>query len=77
VSTTILLNSGVYRLFGTPFGIKITPPVKHYIILSNKWGAVHVHAGFHWETLTKKIPVKKDRLLGSEEICIHSCNVIL
>ncbi|WP_419516915.1 hypothetical protein, partial [Hominenteromicrobium sp.] len=41
VSTTILLNSGVYRLFGTPFGIKITPPVKHYIILSNKWGAVH------------------------------------
>ena len=42
VSTTILLNSGVYRLFGTPFGIKITPPVKHYIILSNKWGAVHL-----------------------------------
>ncbi|WP_418783579.1 hypothetical protein, partial [Hominenteromicrobium sp.] len=42
VSTTILLNSGVYRLFGTPFGIKITPPVKHYIILSNKWGAVQV-----------------------------------
>ena len=31
----------MYRLFGTPFGIKITPPVKHYIILSNKWGAVH------------------------------------
>jgi hypothetical protein len=30
----------VYRLFGTPFGIKITPPVRHYIILSNKWGAV-------------------------------------
>ncbi|WP_417416334.1 hypothetical protein, partial [Hominenteromicrobium sp.] len=41
VSTTSFLNSGVYRLFGTPFGIKITPPVKHYIILSNKWGAVH------------------------------------
>ena len=45
VSTTILLNSGVYRLFGTPFGIKITPPVKHYIILSNKWGAVHTERG--------------------------------
>ncbi|WP_418783723.1 hypothetical protein, partial [Hominenteromicrobium sp.] len=44
VSTTILLNSGVYRLFGTPFGIKITPPVKHYIILSNKWGAVQVRS---------------------------------
>ena len=42
VSTTSFLNSGVYRLFGTPFGIKITPPVKHYIILSNKWGAVHI-----------------------------------
>ena len=41
VSTTSFLNSGVYHLFGTPFGIKITPPVKHYIILSNKWGAVH------------------------------------
>ncbi|WP_418932171.1 hypothetical protein, partial [Hominenteromicrobium sp.] len=37
--------SGVYRLFGTPFGIKITPPVKHYIILSNKWGAVQKTAG--------------------------------
>jgi len=34
------LNSGVYRLFGTPFGIKITPLVRHYITLSNKWGAV-------------------------------------
>ena len=45
VSTTILLNSGVYRLFGTPFGIKITPPVKHYIILSNKWGVVLVRDG--------------------------------
>ena len=45
VSTTILLNSGVYRLFGTPFGIKITPPVKHYIILSNKWGAVQQAPG--------------------------------
>ena len=43
VSTTSFLNSGVYRLFGTPFGIKITPPVKHYIILSNKWGAVHCY----------------------------------
>ena len=42
VSTTSFLNSGVYRLFGTPFGIKITPPVRHYIILSNKWGAVHL-----------------------------------
>ncbi|SHK71314.1 hypothetical protein SAMN02745138_02215, partial [[Clostridium] lactatifermentans DSM 14214] len=31
----------VYRLFGTPFGIKITPLVIQYIILSNKWGAVH------------------------------------
>ncbi|WP_418581113.1 hypothetical protein, partial [Hominenteromicrobium sp.] len=41
-STTSFLNSGVYRLFGIPFGIKITPPVRHYIILSNKWGAVHV-----------------------------------
>ncbi|WP_418581339.1 hypothetical protein, partial [Hominenteromicrobium sp.] len=40
--TTSFLNSGVYRLFGIPFGIKITPPVRHYIILSNKWGAVHV-----------------------------------
>jgi len=39
------LNSGVYRLFGTPFGIKITPPVKHYIILSNKWGAVQQAPG--------------------------------
>ena len=37
------MNSGVYRLFGTPFGIKITPPVRHYIILSNKWGAVHTY----------------------------------
>uniref|UniRef100_UPI00242D7776 hypothetical protein n=1 Tax=Anaerotignum lactatifermentans TaxID=160404 RepID=UPI00242D7776 len=25
----------------TPFGIKITPLVIQYIILSNKWGAVH------------------------------------
>ncbi|WP_207728135.1 hypothetical protein, partial [Anaerotignum lactatifermentans] len=41
VSTTSCLNSGVYRLFGTPFGIKITPLVIQYIILSNKWGAVH------------------------------------
>ncbi|MEE0598017.1 MAG: hypothetical protein UCK97_03000, partial [Acutalibacteraceae bacterium] len=40
VSTTSFLNSGVYRLFGTPFGIKITPLVRHYITLSNKWGAV-------------------------------------
>ena len=40
VSTTSCLNSGVYRLFGTPFGIKITPLVIQYIILSNKWGAV-------------------------------------
>ncbi|WP_207728182.1 hypothetical protein, partial [Anaerotignum lactatifermentans] len=39
-STTSCLNSGVYRLFGTPFGIKITPLVIQYIILSNKWGAV-------------------------------------
>ncbi|MBS5140708.1 MAG: hypothetical protein KHY85_08180, partial [Clostridium sp.] len=31
---------GVYRLFGTPFGIKITPLVIQYIILSNKWGSV-------------------------------------
>ncbi|WP_418433629.1 hypothetical protein, partial [Anaerotignum lactatifermentans] len=38
---TSCLNSGVYRLFGTPFGIKITPLVIQYIILSNKWGAVH------------------------------------
>ena len=45
VSTTSFLNSGVYRLFGTPFGIKITPPVRHYIILSNKWGAVHLRRG--------------------------------
>ncbi|WP_418581298.1 hypothetical protein, partial [Hominenteromicrobium sp.] len=42
-STTSFLNSGVYRLFGIPFGIKITPPVRHYIILSNKWGAVPGH----------------------------------
>ncbi|WP_418433643.1 hypothetical protein, partial [Anaerotignum lactatifermentans] len=41
VSTTSCLNSGVYRLFGTPFGIKITPLVIQYIIPSNKWGAVH------------------------------------
>ena len=40
VSTTSFLNSGVYRLSGTPFGIKITPLVRHYITLSNKWGAV-------------------------------------
>ena len=45
VSTTSFLNFGVYRLFGTPCGIKITPPVKHYIILSNKWGAVHRRTG--------------------------------
>lgn len=25
VSTTIFLNSGVYRLFGTPFGMEKTP----------------------------------------------------
>ena len=42
VSKTSFLNSGVYRLFGTPFGIKITPSIRHYIILSNKWGAVHL-----------------------------------
>ncbi|WP_207728181.1 hypothetical protein, partial [Anaerotignum lactatifermentans] len=46
VSTTSCLNSGVYRLFGTPFGIKITPLVIQYIILSNKWGAVHHDKGF-------------------------------
>ena len=40
---TSFLNSGVYRLFGTPFGIKITPFVRHYITLSNKWG--HFNAG--------------------------------
>ena len=34
------MNSGVYRLFGTPFGIKITQLVIQYIILSNKWGSV-------------------------------------
>ncbi|WP_286030320.1 hypothetical protein, partial [Anaerotignum lactatifermentans] len=38
--------SGVYRLFGTPFGIKITPLVIQYIILSNKWGAVQNEKGF-------------------------------
>ncbi|WP_207727528.1 hypothetical protein, partial [Anaerotignum lactatifermentans] len=39
---------GVYRLFGTPFGIKITPLVIQYIILSNKWGAVQklLHLGY-------------------------------
>ena len=40
VSTTGFLNSGVYRLFATPFGIKITPSVRQYITLSDKWGAV-------------------------------------
>ena len=54
VSTTSFLNSGVYRLFGTPFGIKITPPVKHYIILSNKWGAVHFWLVFSQVNFTKK-----------------------
>ena len=48
VSTTGFLNAGVYRLFGTPFGIKITPFVRHYTTLSNKWGAVHnASALFH------------------------------
>ncbi len=27
--------------------------------------------------IDKKDACEKDRLLGSEEICIHSCNVIL
>ena len=31
VSATGFLKSGVYRLFGTPFGIKITPSVRQYI----------------------------------------------
>ena len=31
----------MYRLFGIPFGIKSTPLVIQYTILSNKWGAVH------------------------------------
>ena len=31
-----------YNLFGAPFGIKIAPFVRQCIILSNKWGAVHV-----------------------------------
>jgi len=35
------LNSDVYRLFATPFGIKNHPTCFQYIILSNKWGAVH------------------------------------
>ena len=40
VSTTSCLNSDVYRLFATPFGIKNHPTCFQYIILSNKWGAV-------------------------------------
>jgi hypothetical protein len=43
-------------LFGTPFGIKITPPVKHYIILSNKWGAVQNSGSF----FIQKAPAEDD-----------------
>ena len=53
VSTTNCLNSGVYRLFGTPFGIKITPLVIQYIILSNKWGAVHHTEDFSFLIFTE------------------------
>ncbi|MBS5141265.1 MAG: hypothetical protein KHY85_11135, partial [Clostridium sp.] len=50
--------SGVYRLFGTPFGIKITPLVIQYIILSNKWGAVH-HQDFSFLCFLMKMPQKQ------------------
>lgn len=45
VSTTLILNSGVYLLFGCPFGIKMPPFVRfllvyfYYTTLSNKRGA--------------------------------------
>ncbi|WP_419065216.1 DNA methyltransferase, partial [Hominenteromicrobium sp.] len=67
-STTILLNSGVYRLFGTPFGIKITPPVKHYIILSNKWGAVQ--PGDIWDIIPEDTQGRKAHFAPyPEDLC--------
>ncbi|WP_207727476.1 hypothetical protein, partial [Anaerotignum lactatifermentans] len=44
----------VYRLFGTPFGIKITPLVIQYIILSNKWGAVQIMGNTDFLFLERK-----------------------
>ena len=47
VSATLILNYGVYLLFGFPFGIKMPPFVRfllvyfYYTTLSNKRGAFH------------------------------------
>ena len=49
VSTTYCLNSGVYLLFGAPFGIINTPFVRQYILLSDKWGEVHLAVLFAYE----------------------------
>ncbi|WP_417017664.1 hypothetical protein, partial [Anaerotignum sp.] len=73
VSTTSCLNSDVYRLFATPFGIKNHPTCFQYIILSNKWGAVQyikdfsffVSQSFDWICFLLKtaiaVPSKKSR----------------
>ena len=51
VSTTLILNSGVYLLFGFPFGIKMPPSLDfllvyfYYTTLSNKRGAFQLHFG--------------------------------
>ena len=69
VSTTSCLNSGVYRLFGTPFGIKITPLVIQYIILSNKWGAVHFGKYLYYFFFS--------RLLFNMKIFLSILNIVL
>ncbi len=52
VSTTMILNSAVYLLFGTPFGIIMPPFIRlgfwvylYYTTLSNKRGAFHSEGG--------------------------------
>ena len=75
VYTTSFLNSGVYRLFGTPFGIKITPLVRHYITLSNKWGAVQfpVSGIFYFvQSVTDTIFISTSTIFGNASTGIAS-----
>ena len=69
VSTTSFVNSGVYRLFGTPFGIVKHPTCLQYIILSNKWGAFqNAGALFYAKILENyQIRIKPARLLENAQ----------
>ena len=56
VSTTLILNSGVYLLFGCPFGIKMPPFVRFFLVY------------FYYTTLSNKREHFKFR---SECLCVY------